>query len=415
MLNQFINKFKDNILYLKFNENRYKLIIQKLKIKNKINVIFLTNHISQWKYHPLFNIFKKDSRYHVKVIFIPDDNYNKNYLSEFEFNKVEFNKIDINLISAFNSDSNVWYDLNDFHKPDIVFFSRSLLKSKNKYSIFNFKTCLNCYVPYSLFIDNNDKLQCATLFHKILWKQFLPFKDNLDIVKKYYDGNNVVITDYLGCDFFKLKKNSKKIWKNENNKKVIWAPHHTIDFANRKNYFSTFLNFAQNMIDLSVKYKNSIDFCFKPHPALKEKLYNHNAWGLNKTNNYYKFWEHSDNTIISESTYHDLFIESDSLILDSVSFTAEYLYLEKPYCFLTKDYFDYSESLNIIGKKIFDIINKANNINSLEKFIDNSILKNDQKKLQDQKNLLKKINIINEKEMLASVNIYNYINKIISS
>ena len=187
MLNQFINKFKDNILYLKFNENRYKLIIQKLKIKNKINVIFLTNHISQWKYHPLFNIFKKDSRYHVKVIFIPDDNYNKNYLSEFEFNKVEFNKIDINLISAFNSDSNVWYDLNDFHKPDIVFFSRSLLKSKNKYSIFNFKNCLNCYVPYSLFIDNNDKLQCATLFHKILWKQFLPFKANLDIVKKYYE------------------------------------------------------------------------------------------------------------------------------------------------------------------------------------------------------------------------------------
>jgi CDP-glycerol glycerophosphotransferase (TagB/SpsB family) len=169
------------------------------------------------------------------------------------------------------------------------------------------------------------------------------------------------------------------------------------------------------MIDLSLKYKNSIDFCFKPHPALKEKLYYHKDWGISKTDNYYKFWKNGENTLLSESGYHDLFIESDSLILDSVSFTAEYLYLNKPYCFLTKDNFDYNKSLNIIGKKIFEKINKANNISSLEDFIKNSVLKSDKKQITNQKVILNNLNFLNNKNLLASQNIYNYINKTIES
>ena len=169
------------------------------------------------------------------------------------------------------------------------------------------------------------------------------------------------------------------------------------------------------MIDLSIKYKDLIDFCFKPHPALKEKLYNHKEWGISKTNDYYKFWKNSENTLLSESGYQDLFIESDSLILDSVSFTAEYLYLNKPYCFLTKDNFDYNRSLNIIGKKIFEKINKVNNISSLEDFIKNSVLKRDKKQLINQKYILKNINVLNNKNLLASQNIYNVINKAIES
>ena len=415
MLFNFLYKFKNNFIYLFFNKKRYEIIVNKLKSKKKINIIFLTNHISQWKYQILINMFNRNGKYITKVIFVPNDNYNKDYLTEFNFNKVEFKKINIELISSFNDKTNSWCDLNNSYKPDIIFFSRSLLKSKNKYSILNFTNSLNCYVPYSIFIDNNDKLQCATLFHKLLWKQFLPFKDNIEIAKKNYNANNVVVTDYPGCDLFKLKKNSKKIWKNPKNKKIIWAPHHTIDFINNRNYFSTFLNFFQYMIDLSIKYKDSIDFCFKPHPALKEKLYNHKEWGISKTNDYYKFWKNSENTLLSESGYQDLFIESDSLILDSVSFTAEYLYLNKPYCFLTKDNFDYNRSLNIIGKKIFEKINKVNNISSLEDFIKNSVLKRDKKQLINQKYILKNINVLNNKNLLASQNIYNVINKAIES
>ena len=411
MISNFLTRLKNNFLYFNYNKKRYEKILNKIKKKNIINIVFLTNHISQWKYQFLLNLFFKSSKYKTSVIFIPDENYNNDYQSEYHFNKIEFKKIGINLISSYDNLNNSWKNLKKIYEPDVVFFSRALLNAKKKYSILDFNNSLNCYVPYSLFIDKNDKLQCATLFHKLLWKQFLPFEDNMIIAKKNYDGNNIVITDYLGCDLFKLNKKNNNIWKNIHYKKIIWAPHHTIEFFDKKNYFSTFLNSYKYLFYLSKKYKNSIDFCFKPHPALKQKLYNHKDWGKIKTDEFYDYWKNSSNTIICESNYQNLFIESDALILDSISFAAEYLYLDKPYCFLVKDYFDYNSSLNIIGKQIFEIIEKSNNLDSLDNFLINSVFKKNDNKINEQKNLLTKLNFRNKKNLLASENILDYIEK----
>ena len=413
MNNRIINFLRDNKFFLAVNNLKHRSIVKKLKSKNSINLLFLTNHISQWKYQTLLEKFLKNNRYNCSVVFLPDENYNNNYVESYNFNKDEFKKKNIDLISSFNLTEKRWINLDKIYKPDIVFFSRSLIKRKSKYSIFSFNNSLTCYVPYSLFIDNNDKLQCATLFHKLLWKQFLPYQDNFEIAKKYYKGNNILITDYLGCDPFKIKKYDPIIWKNKKFKKIIWAPHHTID-NNNKNYFSTFFKFHKLIIELANKYKDSIDFCFKPHPALKQKLYDHVDWGVNKTNDYYNYWSNTHNTLLSENDYHNLFIESDGLILDSVSFTAEYLYLNKPYCFLTKDDFDYANSLNSIGNKIFSIIDKAHNFESLDDFIKNSIFTQNINQINKQKILLSSLNKNNNGNFLASDNIFNFIDKEIS-
>ena len=412
MISKLLTLFTNNKFYFFFNELRYCSIVKNLKNKKKINVIFLINHISQWKYDLLFNIYKKNSRYTVKVFFVPIDNYNINYLDEYKFNKNEFKKMGVHLISSYSIKTKNWININKSFLPNIVFFSRSLIKDKSKYTIFNFNKSLKVYVPYSLHTDNNDKLQCATLFHKLLWKQFLPYKLNYDMAKKFYDPTNVVITDYPGCDVFKLKNSSINFWKNKRHKKIIWAPHHTIEYS-KKNNFSTFLLFHNDMKKLALKYKNSIDFCFKPHPLLKDKLYNHKEWGVKKTNEYFSFWRNNKNSILSESKYHDLFIQSDALILDSVSFMAEYLYLEKPYCFLTKKNFAYKSSLNIIGKKIFKVIDKVNNIRSLELFINQSVINNIDPNKKNRSNVLRNLNYLNKDNVLASDNIFNYIdNKI---
>ena len=409
MIYKFLNLLKNNKLYFLINEYRYRSIIQSLQNKNKINVVFLINHISQWKYHSLFNIYKNNKRYSVKIIFVPVDNFGTNYLNDYKFNKNEFKKIGINLVSSYNISKRIWKNINKTFSPDIIFFSRSLTKSKFRYKIFDFNKSLNVYVPYSLFTDNNDKLQCATLFHKLLWKQFLPYKLNLDIAKKFYDSKNIVITDYPGCDVFKLKNFSNKYWKKKENKKIIWAPHHTIEYPSQKNYFSTFLFFHKSMKELSIKYKNSIDFCFKPHPILKKKLYNHKDWGVKKTNEYFDFWNKSENTILSESGYQDLFIQSDALILDSISFMAEYLYLKKPYCFLTKKKYSYTSSLNVIGKKIFKAMNKANNIKSLDHFIVNSVIRNIDLNKKNRIKVLNDLNYLSKDNLSASQIIFNYI------
>lgn len=122
MISKIITKLKDNSLYLNYNNYRYRKILDKIKKKNKINIIFLTNHISQWKYQSLLNLFDKFAKYKTSIIFIPDDNYNNNYKSEYIFNKIEFKKKGIDLISSYDVQNNCWKNINKIFKPDIVFF-----------------------------------------------------------------------------------------------------------------------------------------------------------------------------------------------------------------------------------------------------------------------------------------------------
>ena len=66
-------------------------------------------------------------------------------------------------------------------------------------------------------------------------------------------------------------------------------------------------------------------------------------------------------------------------------------------------------------KKIFNIINKSNNYTSLDHFIINSVLKTDKMKIKQQKKLLNELNYLNNNNYLACENIFNYIEKKISS
>ena len=75
-----------------------------------------------------------------------------------------------------------------------------------------------------------------------------------------------------------------------------------------------------------------IDFCFKPHPALKEKLYSHNDWGFKKLMITIIFGA-MDQILFYLKEIIMICLLSSTLILDSVSFTAEYLYLNKPTVF----------------------------------------------------------------------------------
>ena len=68
-----------------------------------------------------------------------------------------------------------------------------------------------------------------------------------------------------------------------------------------------------------LRCKNKIDFCFKPHPGLKTKLYQHKDWGYKKTNDYFNYWSQGDNTILSQADYKIVFSKEkiNSLLKDA--------------------------------------------------------------------------------------------------
>ena len=144
------------------------------------------------------------------------------------------------------------------------------------------------------------------------------------------------------------------------------------------------------MLKLAEKYKDKVQFAFKPHPVLKVKLIN--IWGKEKTEAYYKKWSELENTQIEEGYYMDLFKTSDALIHDCASFTAEYLYTQKPTLFMVRDE-NVQSHWNPFGKKCFDQHYHAENLEQIEHFIQDVVINgNDPMKSQREqffKDLLK--------------------------
>ena len=214
------------------------------------------------------------------------------------------------------------------------------------------------------------------MFHQCLWRHFLPIKEFKEFAKAIYPADNCEIVSYPGLDPFVDKKNiltdiKAANWNKSRSMKVIWAPHHTIEKSVDGPFFSTFLIYAKIMYGLACQAEN-LQICFKPHPALKKKLYNHEEWGRERTDEYYSRWANAINGNINESIYHDFFLSADAMVLDSVSFISEFCSLKKPLCFLIRpDKMDYSNYFNEVGNKIFKEIPKAKSWEEIMAFLNN--------------------------------------------
>ena len=56
MLKKILNQIKNNRILINFKQKKYNDLINKIKLK-KISILFLTNHISQWKYQSYIKLF----------------------------------------------------------------------------------------------------------------------------------------------------------------------------------------------------------------------------------------------------------------------------------------------------------------------------------------------------------------------
>ena len=209
-----------------------------------------------------------------------------------------------------------------------------------------------------------------------MWLYFSECEDNKQLALSFnpIEFRNIRVVGYPLYDEMKTTIVTGKDWKiyNSSHKRVIWAPHHSIEGADKAIKLSTFLLFSQFMLDLAKKYQDQVEFVFKPHPQLKHNLYNHPAWGKERTDEYYLQWANGVNTTIAEGDYVDLFLSSDAMIHDCHSFTVEYLYTNKPVLFLAN--YDRESQCNEVGKKALKCHYQATTEAAIEVFIFDVVL-----------------------------------------
>lgn len=329
---------------------------RKIKDKECINVAFLLPIPGMWKLDSVYRQMALLPNFHPYIVVFP-------YSTHKEFDNQEVEKTLIRTeqfvkdngyeyVVPYDKPTNKWLDVNKEYHPDIVFFCTPYKDSLPQYFIYNFRNVLTCYVQYSFCSLKNYDSNYNRAFHSLVGIHFLESTIHKEMAGKHSRNKaiNAVVTGYPATEIYLRKDYSpKKCWKELNGprKKVIWAPHHSVDY---QDFVSTFMMISEDMIRLAEKYKETIQFAFKPHQLLKFKL--QQIWGKEKTEAYYDKWATMENTQLVSDGYEDLFITSDAMIHDCGSFTTEYLFTKKPVMYLCRNE-NMSEKFNEFGIKAF--------------------------------------------------------------
>lgn len=339
-----------------------------------LEVAFFVTQKQLWSAQSVYDELKKSKNFTPKIVVFPNhedkvstrvatckDNYNFFYSNDME------------VIFGYDTLNNEYYDFEEIG-ADLVFFDQPYVNLPRKLSwVTLYKKALICYIPYGYKIANfydahfNMDLQnyCWTIFAESQWhkEQFVKYGA--------HDGINVVVSGYPKLDTYNDVVYSNSHWKMlpTTIKKVIWAPHWSIDTINYSTFhinYRFFLNLASN--------NKLITWVFKPHQRLKYHLIESNFMSDKEVQEYYEAWDTLDNAYYyNESDYFDIFKTSDALITDCGSFLAEYLPTAKPIIHLVNTK---SNGYNEIGEKLTSTYYKAFSISDIKQIISEVIIGN---------------------------------------
>lgn len=360
-------RLKISILLYTHHLNR---ILPIISSHRPVRIMFYVNNLSMWKSDKLLMLLKNDNRFEPFIVSYLYTNNSEKSRKEYEQELLShFKSLATDFYSGFDFVKNKPYPVSMF-KPDIVFYPQPY---RNKLRDIP-RNVLLSYIPYCYEMEDSRRFY-NTLYQNVCWIIFVPSKLHKELKAKYNinHGSNVVVVGNPLLDyFFDGHTPTDESWpvKDGKLKRIIWAPHHSILPDDILDY-SNFLEIADQMLKIAEKYQDKVQFVFKPHPMLKEKLYKLESWGIERTDKYYDSWKTLPNGNLAEGNYVDLFMTSDAMIHDCSSFTAEYLYVNKPVMFLTEK--EKMESFNDFANECFNVHYHGSSIADVESFICNVI------------------------------------------
>ncbi len=131
------------------------------------------------------------------------------------------------------------------------------------------------------------------------------------------------------------------------------------------------------LLYIAQKYRNKATFVFKPHPNLRNAVVESGSMkSYDEYEEYLDKWRSLPNAnVIEESDYLKLFETSDAMIMDSISFVGEYLYVQKPLLFLTRK----EQHFNDLGKVLMEAhyTTDGRDYMNIDMFIQNVVINGD--------------------------------------
>lgn len=418
---------KGKNLYLKIKSYLEEINLSRMRKQQKIIVGFIANYSSTWIGDKLYQLLKQSEKFEPYVFLVAnhhraqDDNMRKEeYIDNLEY----FQKRNLRIVKTLNLENGEEYTWKEIGvKPQIcIWLTPWTDLFSEEYHLLNYPLdILHTYIPYGFMLAENEEGNFAyhqynQLLHNFAWKIFEVSHFGLKMAEKYsFTGAaNVCYTGYPKMDAFYQPESKSDIWDelvcktgNSKAKKIIYAPHHSV-YDEGTVMFSTFENNYEYILELAEKYQKETLWVFKPHPGLKQKaiyagiFQNEEEW-----NTYIDRWSNLSNARVIESgSYCEIFLYSDAMILDSISFLAEYLYANKPALLLERKEQRFNDFGKILKKAYYTVDGK--NRQGIEEFLLKIIIDaNDEKREIREKIFAQNLDYVKVKRSKAAENIYN--------
>ncbi len=385
----------------------FKMTVENIRRKDKIKVGFYFFQSSHWCGDDLYNLFAQDERFE-PTIFIPKDRWNEYERNDFLNDSKKFKARGFNVVEMKNASL-------DIPKQDIVFRVNPYPEGPMPaFCLANLKVkeTLPVYIPYSFVLSPG--LNYLFLYN-ISWKMFFPSAMSLE---KYREKNKFgmprgIYSGYPKLDvFFKKDVEFKFDWKmaRPDAKKIIWAPHWSIDTmgGGRRSSFRWNHKFMYEF----AKAHPEISWVVKPHPQLFASAFNTRVFPTREAlNEYFQKWNDLPNAqVYSGAYYQNIFATSDGMIHDSASFIGEYQYVDKPMIFLTREDKEYDYLSVEIFKGSYLVVGK--DLDATAAMIQRVFIEGDDYKAAERKEIFDKfLNYPKDNGMSASEFIFKNISE----
>lgn len=327
-----------NLFLAQWNYYSKLRIKQRFKTNKKVTICLVSSRPGMFSFNYLYGLLMKDKRFEVKQLIMPDPFYGIDiqgrYIEETYRDLVAkgytpikgydpYTKTYINVRKDINPDI-IFYQ--DFWKPHFV----------DEFYITHFLDKITFLSDYGFSIVQEDSV-CTFELNNIVDIYFRVSEIHKRMAEKLManKGRNVYVVGAPKLDArFDNNYIPKPVWKIQPTlkKKVIWTPHHSDKMPANMYRYNAFWEIYDYMFEVAERYKDKVQFVFRPHPILTAKLIK--QWGREKQEEYYKKWDNLSNGQYYDGDFIDLFMTSDAMITDSCSFRAEYTAFDKP-LFLT--------------------------------------------------------------------------------
>lgn len=414
-------KQRDLDLFRKISGCVYDINLTRLREKDKLKITFFVKDSAEWSCEELYQKFCATPDIEVQIIVAPfligtQKTVFDTYLRTVSY----FQNRGMSVTGLYDMHRKVYLDWNGIGRTDILFLLNPHYQAfEDSADICHFPlSVLNVYIPYGFLIFGRVDTQFNQMSHMLCWKIFCESFTHKEMAKKYSDigDSNVEMSGYVKMDLFYTNSRTEEseLWKvaaTDNRaavKKIIYAPHYSI--RNGLAGFGNFDKIYREIFEYAKNHKDTTSWVIRPHPMLRAQCVREGLFkDEEEYDDYLRQWENLPNASVSqEGMYIDLFMTSDAMILDSISFLAEYLYVHKPMLFLTKN----TQTFNDFGEKLKEVLYTADggDFEKISEFVETVVLQGqDGMKEKREKFFYENLDYVNQKESLASDYVFRYI------